>query len=192
MRLRRSFSPQPSLVISNYHRLINRLSAGVLIGFLILFISDWLGLRINTSKSVDLGLYWVINKGPHKGDFVSFCPVDDALTRMAYERGYIKFGNCPGHYQRLLKIVVGETGDKICIQERGVTVNGALLPNSAVLSQDGFGQSLRPFSTNPFVLNTGELLVMTQHNPMSFDSRYFGPIRLNQISAVVKPIWTWR
>ena len=175
-----------------YHRVINRLTARVLLGFSILFLSDWLGLRFNTTRSVDPGFYWVIDKPPEKGDFVSFCPAETAISQTAYLRGYIGFGNCPGHYQRLLKIVNGIAGDKIDFQEQGISVNGSVLPESAILPQDGLGRSLMPFSAKPIVLNAGELWVMTKRNPHSFDSRYFGPIRLAQVSNVVRPLWTWQ
>jgi conjugative transfer signal peptidase TraF len=177
---------------SRYHRIINVLTALVLSGFSILFVNDWLGLRLNTTHSVDPGFYWVVNKQPEKGDFVSFCPAKNSLTQMAYARGYIGFGNCPGHYERLLKIVVGVSGDKIELHKQGVYIKGTLLPQSAVLSQDGLGRPLLPFSNNSIVLKPAELWVMTNRNPLSFDSRYIGAIHLVQISDVVKPLWTWR
>jgi len=177
---------------SRYHQTINVLTAWVLSSFLILFVSDWLGLRLNTTHSVAPGFYWVVNKQPEKGNFVSFCPAQDSMTQMAYERGYIGFGNCPSHYEHLLKIVVGVSGDKVELHKQGVYINGTLLPQSAVLSQDGLGRPLLPFSKNSIVLKPDELWVMTNRSPLSFDSRYFGPIRLAQISDVVKPLWTWR
>lgn len=177
---------------SCYHRTINVLTALVLLGFSILFVSDWLGLRLNMTRSVAPGFYWVVKKQPEKGDFVSFCPAKNSLTQMAHERGYIGFGNCQGHYERVLKIVVGVSGDKVELHKQGVYISGTLLPDSAVLSQDGLGKPLLPFSDKPIVLKPDELWVMTNSNPLSFDSRYFGPIRLAQISDVVKPIWTWQ
>jgi conjugative transfer signal peptidase TraF len=177
---------------SRYHRIINVLTTLLLLGFSILFVSDWLGLRLNTTRSVAPGFYWVVNKQPEKGDFVSFCPAKNSLTQMAHERGYIGFGNCPGHYERLLKIVVGVSGDKIELHKQGVYINGTLLPHSAVLSQDGLGRLLLPFSNKSIALKPEELWVMTNRNPLSFDSRYIGAIHLAQISDVVKPLWTWR
>lgn len=175
-----------------YHRTINVLAALLLLGFSTLFLSDWLGLRLNMTRSVAQGFYWVVNKPPEKGDFVSFCPAKNSLTQMAHERGYIGFGNCPGHYERLLKIVVGVSGDKVEQHKQGIYINGTLLPQSAVLPQDGLGRPLLPFSNTPIVLKSDELWVMTNRSPLSFDSRYFGPIRLPQVSDVVKPLWTWQ
>jgi conjugative transfer signal peptidase TraF len=177
---------------SRYHRTINLLTVFVLLGFSILFVSDWLGIRLNTTRSVAPGFYWVINKLPEKADFISFCPAHDSIIQMAYARGYISFGNCPGHYERLLKIVVGVSGDKVEQHKQGVYINGTLLPQSAVLSKDGLGRPLLPFSKKAIVLKPDELWVMTNQKPLSFDSRYFGAIRLAQISDVVRLLWTWR
>jgi conjugative transfer signal peptidase TraF len=177
---------------SRYHRTINVLTAIVLLGFSILFVSDWLGLRLNTTHSVDPGFYWVVEKLPEKGDYVSFCSAQDSMTQMAYERGYIGFGNCPGHTERLLKIVYGTEDDIIELTQNGVEVNGDLLPFSTTLTQDGLNRQLVPFDKKKLVLQPNELWVMTNRNPLSFDSRYFGPIQFAQVSAVVKPIWTWQ
>jgi conjugative transfer signal peptidase TraF len=177
---------------SRYHRTINVLTALVLSGFSILFVSDWLGLRFNHSQSVAPGFYWVIDKPPEKGDYVSFCPAQDSMTQMAFERGYMGFGNCPSHTERLLKIVVGAGGDTIELTNAGAVINKALLPNTPPLTQDGSNRPLAPFFRKRLVLQPDELWVMTNRSPLSFDSRYFGPIRLAQVSDVVRPIWTWQ
>jgi conjugative transfer signal peptidase TraF len=188
VKLSRSASGMPS----RYHRLLNQLTLFLLLSFSCLFLSDWLGLRFNHSQSVAPGFYWVIDKPPEKGDYVSFCPVQDSMTQMAYERGYIGFGNCSGHTERLLKIVVGTGGDTIELTNAGVVINKALLPNTTPLTQDGLNRPLAPFYKKRLVLQSDELWVMTNRRPLSFDSRYFGPIRLAQVSAVVRPIWTWQ
>ena len=175
----------------DYYWIISKLTIIVLLVFILLEVSDWLGLRFNTSRSVDPGFYWVIDKPVGKGDLVSFCLEPNALTQMAYQRGYVGFGNCPGQTERLLKIVYGAVGDSIELKSNGVAVNGILLPFSAALTQDGLVRPLAPYSPIRLVLKPNELWVMTNRSPLSFDSRYFGPIRLAQVSDVVKPLWTW-
>jgi conjugative transfer signal peptidase TraF len=177
---------------SRYHRLLSQLTQLILMSFSCLFLSDWLGLRFNHSESVAPGFYWVVDKQPEKGDFVSFCPAQNTITQMAYERGYIGFGNCPGHYERLLKHVVGVTGDTVAILDHGVTINQTLQPDSTALPFDGIGRPLKSYSKNRLILKPNELWVMSNRSPLSFDSRYFGPIHQNQVSDVVRPVLTWR
>jgi conjugative transfer signal peptidase TraF len=184
----RSASINPSC----YHKVLSQLTLLVLTTFSCLFLSDWLGLRFNHSQSVAPGVYWVVDKPPEKGDFVSFCPAQDSITQMAYERGYIGFGNCPGHYERLLKRVVGVTGDAVTILDHGVTINQTLQPDSTALPFDGIGRPLKSYSKNRLILKPNELWVMSNRSPLSFDSRYFGPIHQNQVSDVVRPLLTWQ
>jgi type IV secretory pathway protease TraF len=40
-------------------------------------------------------------------------------------------------------------------------------------------------------LAAGEVLLMSDYSPLSFDGRYFGPIPRAQIQGVVQPVWTW-
>ena len=37
-------------------------------------------------------------------------------------------------------------------------------------------------------LSAGEVLLMTDYSPISFDGRYFGPIARKQIQSVVRPV----
>jgi conjugative transfer signal peptidase TraF len=163
---------------SRYHRLLSQLTQLILMSFSCLFLSDWLGLRFNHSESVAPGFYWVVDKQPEKGDFVSFCPAQNTITQMAYER--------------LLKHVVGVTGDTVAILDHGVTINQTLQPDSTALPFDGIGRPLKSYSKNRLILKPNELWVMSNRSPLSFDSRYFGPIHQNQVSDVVRPLLTWQ
>lgn len=176
---------------TRYQHVIDLLTCTALLGFILLLECSWLGLRFNRTHSVPMGFYWAISKNPNKGDYVSFCPAETPVIRQAVERGYLAIGNCPGHVERLLKIVVAMAGDNVSIQPDGVRINGQLLPNSQVLNRDGLGRPLAPFALKSIRLQANELWVMTDHNNRSFDSRYFGPIRTEQVSDVVKPLWTW-
>jgi type IV secretory pathway protease TraF len=41
----------------------------------------------------------------------------------------------------------------------------------------------------PLVEN--ELFLLSNTNPASFDSRYFGPIDTAAVLGVARPLWTW-
>jgi len=149
------------------------------------------GGRINTSKSIPVGLYWITQKLINKGDFVLFCPPKKPVFNEALNRGYINAGFCPGHYSYLMKRVLATKGDTISISSRGVWVNHQLVPYSIPFSQDVYARPLPQLHVRHYVLKPSELLLMTDQSELSFDSRYFGIISTSQIRAVLRPVFTW-
>lgn len=67
-----------------------------LIGAVVCCFGYAAGLRINTTKSIPVGLYKISQKAPEKGDYVIFCPPEKAIFSLAQKRGYIGSGFCPG------------------------------------------------------------------------------------------------
>ena len=157
----------------------------------VLFLSAATGARINTTKSIPIGLYWTPRAPVEKGAYVLLCPPPGALFETAQARGYLGAGFCPGGYGYLMKRVVAQTGDTVTVSAEGVCVNGTPLPRSAPLEVDPAG---RPLPRAPPVcqrLSKTELLVMSDGSPTAFDGRYFGPIPRAQVKAVLKPLLTW-
>lgn len=150
------------------------------------------GGRLNTSKSLELGLYWIVDTPVAAGAYVMFCPPEQKIFIEAKERGYVGAGFCPGNFSPLMKKVLAVKGDTIAVTARGVTVNGRLLPYSRPFSVDGVGRVLPQLSNEEHTLGASELLLMTDISPTSFDGRYFGPISIGQITAVIRPVLTWK
>ena len=148
------------------------------------------GIYINTTPSLPLGFYKIIDEPIQKGAHVAFCPPQTEAFDHALARGYIGRGNCPGGYSLLLKRVVAMAGDTVLIDQAGIFVNGEHLPNSAQLIADAEGYSL-PQLRLQAVLEDSEYLLLSDLNPQSFDARYFGLIARDQIKQVVRPIFTW-
>ena len=149
------------------------------------------GIYINTTTSLPLGFYRIIDESIQKGAHVAFCPPQTDLFDDALARGYIGRGNCPGGYSLLLKRVVAMAGDTVLIDQAGIVVNGEHLPNSAQLKADANNQPLQQYRFDA-VLGDAEYLLLSDLNPQSFDARYFGFIARDQIKQVVHPILTWR
>jgi conjugative transfer signal peptidase TraF len=149
------------------------------------------GARINTSKSIRLGLYWTTDAPVEKGAYVSFCPPHNDVFDEARRRGYISGGFCEGGYGQLMKRVLAARGDVVTIADNGVTVNGKLLPFSVPRATDPAGRPLPRGQANQYVLGPGELLLMTDVSATSFDGRYFGMIQRSQISDVIRPVYVW-
>jgi len=84
-----------------------------------------------------------------------------------------------------LKRLVGLPGDAIRMAPEGVYVNGRLLPGSAVPP----GSPYPHYAYGSFRLAPDQYLVLGDH-PLSWDSRYTGPIPGSLISSTVEPFWT--
>ncbi|TWI47779.1 conjugation peptidase TraF [Pseudomonas duriflava] len=149
------------------------------------------GARMNTTHSIPVGLYWKSNLQIANGVYVMFCPPHNANIEEAKQRGYIKAGPCPGGYGYLMKRILASSGDIIDVTDAGVSVNGKALPYSTPLAADNLNQPLPYFRTSHQILSDDELLVMTDVNSRSFDSRYFGPISKSQVRDVIIPLLTW-
>ena len=61
-----------------------------------LVLAHQVGLRLNTTRSIPLGLYLISNEPIQTGAYVLWCPPQRPEFNLAKERGYIGAGFCPG------------------------------------------------------------------------------------------------
>lgn len=155
------------------------------------FLASAAGVRVNTSKSIPLGLYWVTESPVQTGAYVMLCPPDVGVFREARNRGYLAAGPCPGDFGYLMKRVVAAGGDQIAVTNDGVRVNGQLIPHSAPLAADPSGRPMPRYQVATYALGAREVLLMSGTSPTSFDGRYYGPLNVSQIRAVIRPVFTW-
>jgi conjugative transfer signal peptidase TraF len=146
------------------------------------------GLKINTTKSIPIGIYQLTDVPIGKGEYVIFCPPQTALFDEARERGYISAGFCPGRYGYMMKRVLGVEGDMVSSGNEGIIVNGKLLPASAPREEDSAGRMLSRYTFSDYKLKESELLLMSDMSGTSFDGRYFGPVDVGQVRGVIKPL----
>lgn len=149
------------------------------------------GIYLNTTPSLPVGFYQVVDKPIVNGAYVAFCPPKNEVFDMAINRRYLNPGDCPGGYGLLLKRVFALSGDTVSIDQAGIYVYGEHLPNSAQLKADSEGHALPQYHLNQRVLDDLEYLLLSDVNPQSFDARYFGLITRDQIKQVVRPVFTW-
>ncbi len=146
-----------------------------------------LGIRINTSPSLPLGLYMATHKAV--SNLIEFCPAQP-FASLAIARGYRDQGTCHDGAAPLLKPVVAEPGDIIDLSSRGIEVNGKLLPDTAPLRRDTKGRFLKAWVFGRYVVEPGTVWVASSYNRRSFDSRYFGPVPTSSIREYLRPLLT--
>jgi conjugative transfer signal peptidase TraF len=147
----------------------------------------FLGLRINTSPSLPIGLYVVTSDS--SANLIEFCPAEP-FAALSLVRGYRDPGACRDRGAPLLKPVVAKAGDLVELSWRGISVNGFLLPNTAPLSKDTKGRPLEPWHFGCFRVAPGTVWVASSYHSRSFDSRYFGPVYTTAIRHRMKAFLT--
>ena len=147
------------------------------------------GLRYNGTSSYPVGFYLSSGKRAQRGDLVFVSLPSSLVLDLARERGYLNVAYCSVNH--LLKRLAGVPGDRVTIDAAGVEVNGIHLANSAPLPCDAAGRPLQAFLLKDRILAPEEVLLMSDYNPQSFDSRYFGPIEETAIESLVTPVLTF-
>ena len=171
------------------NRIGQALAIGVVIALLLVCGATAAGLRINGTHSFPVGLYLARCKRPEIGDLVFVNPPSLPIFTLAKERGYLNVAYSAAPH--LLKRLAGIAGDRVTIDSAGVQVNGIRLANSAPCNCDGAGRPLQACLLKDYVLRPDEVLLMSDYNPASFDSRYFGPLQATTIESVMTPLLTW-
>jgi conjugative transfer signal peptidase TraF len=137
-------------------------------------------LTWNLTPSIPRGLYVRLpGLAPRVGSTVEF-PIPLMAKSLVSERRYLPGG------ADLVKTVVAVPGDEVCLQQGRFEVRGRVI--AAIREIDSRGRPLHPFGfCGP--VPPGHAFVATTA-PLSFDSRYFGPVPLSTLT-VVKPLWTF-
>jgi len=162
------------------------------IGFMVLGLLCYAaGLRVNTTRSIPVGLYWMTGEAVARGQYVLFCPPQTLLFEEAKRRGYIGAGFCPGNYGYMMKRVLAAADDRVVIAGEGVSINGKLLPASEPLKADKAGRAMPHIPSGTYTLAKSELLLMSDGSPTSFDGRYFGAVDASQVKGVIQPLLIW-
>lgn len=174
---------------------VGRIAAGLALAAVVVLagaaLAQAAGVRINTTRSIPVGLYRVSRAPAMPGAYVLVCPPPTPLFDEARARGYLGAGFCPGGYGYLMKRLVAAQGDEIAVSDAGVSVNGVLLALTAPRATDAGGRPLPRWRTGPYRLGAAEVLLMSEISATSFDARYFGPVSRTQVVTALAPILTW-
>ena len=162
-----------------------------------LLVSEALGLRVNLSASMPVGLYRLAPCGEGVGEEVrlgALVAVDtdaaarsNAKLRFFRERGYLSFTGDPGDL--LLKEVSGLGGEVVEDWGETLRVGGReLRPFASFRSATARGEPL-PQVSFPYRVLPGELWLSSDHL-RGIDSRYFGGISLDAVACRAEALWT--
>ena len=134
-------------------------------------------LLYNPSESAAVGWYRLTtDKAPKIGSQVAaYAP--EWARKMADERGYL-----PYDYP-LIKTVWAVEGDEVCYHKSSVSVPKR--PDIAVQVRDALGRDM-PVMSGCAVLKSGEYMLLSPDVQAGFDSRYFGPVGLENIVGTVE------
>ena len=134
-------------------------------------------LFYNPSYSAQVGWYRLHPEEPVilGAQVAAYAP--EWARKLADERGYL-----PYDYP-LIKTVWAVHGDEVCYNNQSVSVPKR--PDIPVLGQDVLGRYM-PQKSGCIVLKSGEYLLISPDVQTGFDSRYFGPVRSENILGVVQ------
>jgi conjugative transfer signal peptidase TraF len=144
------------------------------------------GIRPNFSDSAPVGL-WIerpITSPLRHGMMIGICPPHTVpLVRLFLEDGTLPYGDCPKKWL-LLKPIQALPGDTVQISHGNLaTVNG--IPLSNTISSD----SLPAWPDGEYKVKPGEVWIFSSYSDRSFDSRYFGPVRIADIRGEAHPLF---
>jgi len=153
--------------------------------FMPMSVHERVFLVYNPTDSVPRGWYQVRSidsaAALHVGGIVlARLPVD--VAAFAGQRRYLPSG------VPILKRIGAVAPQSVCVREQVVLIDGAVA--TTVRTHDGARRPLQPWQhCRP--LASGELFLLSDTNPASFDSRYFGPITASAVLGIARPLWTW-
>lgn len=139
----------------------------------------------NPSDSVAQGWYRVTpDVGPDSlrvGSIV-LARLPESVAAFAAQRGYLPDG------VPILKRIGALAPQSVCIREQVVRIDRDAVATTRL--HDGTHRPLLAWAQcRP--LARDELFLLSNTNPASFDSRYFGPIDASAVIGLARPVWTW-
>jgi conjugative transfer signal peptidase TraF len=156
----------------------------------LLAVTRLAGLRLNLTGSLPVGLYVEASGEPTRGTLVLVC-LPPAVAAFARARGYVpRGGACPGSVVPIGKRVLATAGDTVAVTPTGLMLNGVPIPNSRPLGTDRKGRRLPRLAVGLYAVGHGELWAVSSYSPFSFDSRYFGAVKVSEVQCRLRPLWT--
>ncbi len=136
----------------------------------------------NPSDSVPPGWYRIVPADALQVGSIVLARLPAPAAALAAQRDNLPAGT------PLLKRIGAMAPQRVCMDGTSVRIDDVVV--TTVMRVDGQGRSLLAWSQCRR-LARGELFLLSNTNPASFDSRYFGPIRVSEVIGSAQSIWTW-
>lgn len=135
----------------------------------------------NASASAPIGFYAIRPAGALAITDLIVARPPEPLAEWLGARGYLPRGAL------LIKRVAALPGQKICREDRSISVDGSVVAEAN--ARDHAGRDL-PRWSGCFVLRSGEAFLLNWDHPASLDCRYFGALPVDAVVGRAQPIWT--
>ena len=165
-----------------------RLVFGLLLLFGVVVAASLSPLRIATGNSLPKGFYWLSPPSPSRGDIALAC-LPAPAAKLGRARGYLRAGECEGGVRPVGKSVAAVQGDFISLGQGEIRVNGVRIGTHSPPDLDSRGRPLSRVPDGTYEVGRGEVWLVSTHHPLSWDSRFFGPVSERDILGELLPIW---
>lgn len=139
----------------------------------------------NPSDSVARGWYRIapdVELDSLRVGTIVLARLPDGLAAFAAQRGYLPSG------VPILKRIGAVAPQLVCAWEQVVHIDSEAVATAQL--HDGARRPLPAWAQCRRLAET-ELFLLSDTNPTSFDSRYFGPIDTSALLGIAIPLWTW-
>jgi|SRR5579862_5170311 len=140
-----------------------------------------------SDSSCPIGIYRLVHNHLARGELVEAC-LPDAIATYGVTRGYLTRGSCPNGSEPVIKIIGAIPGDRVDLSTEQIRVNGVALPASATLSEDSRGREVTTLARGPHKTGPDEVWLFGLHDARSWDSRYFGPVAIENVRGALEPV----
>jgi len=158
--------------------------------FAVVAVFREIGLRLNVSPSLPLGLYVARSLEqfaiPGRNTLVLVC-LPRELAAFGRARGYLPHGRCADGSAPVGKPVFAIPGDTVVVTPLGITRDNAVAPNTRALRRDSNGQPLVRVLIGRYAVPPGFLWLVSSYSDRSWDSRYYGPVPLSAVVGTLAP-----
>lgn len=143
-------------------------------------------LTFNPTASAPIGLWAIATRSRafHPGDYVVACPPPVAVVESVLKAGGLPEGSCPSGTGPVLKTIGAVASDTVTLREGfPVSVNGSEMQGMIP------GDSFPAWPSGTYPVGPSEVWLLSDYHPRSFDSRYFGPVQVDQVIGKAYPVF---